>query len=286
MKSFIEEYGLAILTTIIVIILIALLSPIKIQVKDVLVNIGEKEAFVLEKNNEYLKTEQIVQARVTMNQHRNNNESVKRNFSTLADTYMDAINNLETSSYFIAPIEDSNISAGVWHYPKSFGEGVHLGIDYAATLGTDIVAPANGVIIVSSNGCGTGFLGDSCAGNDPNAVNYGGNQIYFLTSVDNKVYCITFSHLLLNTAHAKGIVYQGDKIAEVGGSGNATGPHSHIEVFYLGEGDFQDVEETYMRTDYTASFNCGWGEAALGNICENTLEGSCRIDPTKIFTEE
>lgn len=153
------------------------------------------------------------------------------------------------------------------------------------SLGTDIIAPANGIIVISSNGCGTGFLGDTCSGNDPLAVSYGGNQIYFFTSVDNKVYCITFSHLLLNSPSKKGIVMQGDKIAKVGSSGNSTGAHSHIEVFYLGEGDFVDIEETYLRTPYSASFNCGWGEAALNNICLSEPTRSCRLNPETIFPE-
>ena len=71
-------------------------------------------------------------------------------------------------------------------------------------------------------------------------------------------------------------------LARVGSSGNSTGPHCHIEMFYLGSGDNEDLLgyiSRFNRGGYSLSFNCGWGSAALSNICDNNgYSAPCRLD--------
>lgn len=197
----------------------------------------------------------------------------------------DDLAKLTSVSGFSSPVPGSSISSGFPYYPASFGGGVHLGIDYAAGMGTYLYAPADGVILVADDGyCDSyGYLGNSCGGYG-GGVSYGGNQVYFMCSVNGQVYALTFSHLYKNSVavSAGQVVFQGDPIARVGSSGNSTGPHCHIEMFYLGVGDNEDLIDYIARFNngsYSLSFNCGWGGAALGNNCDsNGYDAPCRLN--------
>jgi len=192
---------------------------------------------------------------------------------------------LSSISGFSSPVPGCALSAGFPYYPASFGGGVHLGVDYAAGMGANLYAPADGIILVADDGnCASyGYLGNSCGGFG-GGVSYGGNQIYMICSVDGDVYALTFSHLYLNsvTVEAGDVVFQGDQIARVGSSGNSTGPHCHIEMFYLGTGDNEDLEDyidKFNKGKYSLSFNCGWGTTALVNNCDNKgYRAPCRLN--------
>jgi len=216
--------------------------------------------------------------------YRNAIEDETKNYNYLKSMVSsEALASLPSSAGFTSPVPGASISAGVWYYPKSFGGGVHLGVDYAVKLGQTIYAPANGIIIVSDDNCPTyGYLGNSCGGAG-GGVSYGGNQIYMLCSANGSVYAITFSHLQSGSLVSTGVVMQGDAIARVGSSGNSTGPHCHIELYYLGEGDMEDIYDDYLNRNYSSSFNCGWGAYALQNTCDNKGSAPCRLDGSKYF---
>ena len=247
--------------------------------KEELVN---KQAELLVMNQYYRRIADEMAARIEEIQ--NALEDEKNNYSELL-SFIDDLSSLPSAEGFYSPIKGATISAGFPYYPASFGGGVHLGVDYAVGYQTPIYAPASGIILVSYNGCGYGYLGCSCGGDgNGNGVSYGGNQIYMMTSVNNKVYAITFSHLYQAVAERYSVVLAGDLIGYVGSSGNSSGPHSHIELFYLGEGDFEDIQETYLFKDYSSSFNCGWGSYALRNNCDrNGYSAPCRLDGSLYF---
>jgi len=142
------------------------------------------------------------------------------------------------------------------------------------------LAPANGVIVSSADGCPYGYYGSLCG--NSGGVARGGNQIFMVCSVNGKTYGLRFFHFLLGTPIATGtVVEQGDKIAEIGSSGNSTGPHTHVEVIYLG---------TMSVADYVASwngnlaFNASYGSDAYYNhLCENGASAPCRIRPESVF---
>ena len=200
---------------------------------------------------------------------------------TTIELNLEDLINLDPATGFSSPVPGSSISAGFPYYPQSFGGGVHLGVDYAAKIGTYLFAPADGVIIISDDNCPTvGYLGNSCGGLG-GGVSYGGNQIYFLCSVNGTVYALTFSHLYSGSLRGVGVVTQGTPIARVGSSGNSTGPHCHIEMYYLGEGENEDLPayiNALNQGRYSLSFNCGWGYAALANICSNKGSAPCRLN--------
>ena len=194
---------------------------------------------------------------------------------------LEELEKLEPQSGFISPVPGSSISAGFPYYPASFGGGIHLGVDYAVKVGSKIVAPADGVIVISDDNCDTwGYLGNSCGGAG-GGVSYGGNQIYFICSVNGKIYALTFSHLYSGSLIGTGVVTKGSQIALAGSSGNSTGPHCHIEMFYLGNGENSDLA-TYIdmlnNGLYSKSFNCYWGSAALATTCDNKGSAPCRLN--------
>lgn len=291
MKTLVEEYALSIVAVVVFVALILMVAPVAMRVEKVLNTEGEIKKTQVDNATYYANTSQLKDVRSVIVDERVINDSVMINYSKVADQYKDDILALSPSLSFISPINfaDYTLSATPWHYPESFGGDVHLGADYAALSGKSVYAPANGIIVASGDGCGVGFLGDKCKGRGENLVSAGGNQIWFMTSVNGKVYVFVFFHLLDGTVIHTGPVLQGDKIAEVGSSGNSTGPHTHIEMFYIGDGDFSDIESTYMRADHSTSYGCTWGEYALNHICDSSTSmvngTTCRINPVDFLPQ-
>jgi lipoprotein NlpD len=89
------------------------------------------------------------------------------------------------------------------------GDGVHDGIDIAAVEGTPVHVVESGEVIYSDELRGYGNLV---------IVRHGGN----LVSV--------YAHNRKNKVREGEVVYQGETIAEVGSTGNATAPHLHFEI--------------------------------------------------------
>ena len=173
---------------------------------------------------------------------------------------------------FVHPVANSRISAGLYD-----GRG-HIGIDYAATYDTPLLAPADGVITNTVNTCSldTGnHLGNRCP-ESPNGqgMSAGGNQIRMIASVNGNVYGFLFFHLRQNGVHAKGVVTAGTQIGLVGSSGNSTGAHCHIEIFYLGPGENTDIAK-YLNKGYSIGFNLPYNTSSL---CVNKGGAPCRLD--------
>ena len=183
---------------------------------------------------------------------------------------------------FIHPVKSASISAGIPYYPSSFGGGMHIGIDYAASYGTNILSPADGVIISSVNACtnDTGYnLGDRCGYVEGKGMAAGGNQIRMIFSVNGYIYGLIAFHMLYDSVHAEGVVPAGTVIGKVGSSGNSTGAHCHIELFYLGEGDPEDIPK-YLNKGYTVGFNLSYN---LSSLCDNRGYAPCRLDGRDYF---
>lgn len=223
---------------------------------------------------EYLKQEAELEAQG--NRIAGDLDTIKNTMAEIAS----ALGSIAMSTGFIRPISGGRVSAGTWYYPQDFGGGVHLGEDFAAGVGTTIVAAGNGVVIKSVDGCGDGYLGSSCGGNFGGSSG-GGNQIYLLTRINGSLYAIKYLHMNAGTPIAVGtIVNGGDRIGAVGKSGNVTGAHVHVEVFYLGN----DTIASYAQNwNGDLAFGANWGYAALNRLCENGVGAPCRIKPESVF---
>ncbi len=185
--------------------------------------------------------------------------------------------NAAASQGWIYPVPGAVRSAGTWAYSSGY---VHLGYDFAAPIGTRIRAVGNGVILKSSDGCPTyGYIGCQCGGS---GSPMGGNQVYLLTKVNGSLYAVKYLHMELGSPIAQGsIVNAGDVIGRVGTSGNSSGAHCHIEIFYLGSADLFTTYATTWNGDL--SFGCGWGTAALARRCSSGVGAPCRLRPEDIF---
>jgi murein DD-endopeptidase MepM/ murein hydrolase activator NlpD len=85
----------------------------------------------------------------------------------------------------------------------------HKGVDLTAPIGTAVFAALDGQVIIAGR-----------------HRQYGN---YVVVDHGNGVSTV-YAHHSLNLVHAGDIVHRGQKIAEVGRTGNATGPHLHFEL--------------------------------------------------------
>lgn len=196
------------------------------------------------------------------------------------DSNTETPSNPTVATGWARPVSGSYRSAGTWNYP---GGGVHLGYDFAVSIGTNLYAAGTGVILNSVNGCGVGYLGNSC-GYQYGGSTGGGNQVYLLCVVNDSLYAVKYLHMQLNTPIATGTIVQaGDYIGKVGSSGNSSGAHCHIEVTYLGDGEnFANYAKTW-NGDLT--FGAGWAGSydGYGRRCEAGYGAPCRIRPEEIW---
>ncbi len=179
------------------------------------------------------------------------------------------------SSGWVNPVPGAYRSAGTWNYS---GGGIHLGYDFAASQGTTIRAVGDGVVIVSADGATEGYLG--CTAHGVGGSSMGGNQIYLLTVVNGSLYAVKYLHMQYGSPIALGTtVKAGDYIGRVGATGNVTGPHCHIEIFYLGDAsNFSN----YLRTwNGDLAFGCGWAGSygGYGRRCQDGYGAPCRVRP-------
>lgn len=163
------------------------------------------------------------------------------------------------SSGLIVPIQGKWYrSAGTWAYPDG---GVHRGMDFGTynATGLSVVAPANGIVIWTYNGCANnGYLGNQCG--IPNTT---GNNMTIVVRANNTTYAISFYHLTSTVAPVGSMISQGQLIAYTGNSGSSTGPHCHIEVINLGNISLETAVQRYNTGYYSypkdLSFGVGWG---------------------------
>lgn len=177
------------------------------------------------------------------------------------------------SSSFIAPLQSGwHYEAGTWSYP---GGGGHMGMDFStgSTTGIPVVAPANGIIIHTYQGCGYGALNNWCgipAG--------GGNNVALLTRVDGVVYAMPFYHLSSVAVSVGQRVNQGQVMGYSGSSGNSSGPHCHVEIIRVGSMTMTAALNQFNRTG-DLTFGTGWN-ADAPNACGSA---PCRERPENFW---
>jgi murein DD-endopeptidase MepM/ murein hydrolase activator NlpD len=122
--------------------------------------------------------------------------------------------------------------------------GRHKGIDLPAPMHTDIYAAMDGVVVYAGKAKGYGNLITVDHGNGVTTV---------------------YGHESVTLVHEGDIVHRGEKIAEVGRAGNATGPHLHFELRLNGVQQnplpvLDDTEE--VPGELTAQDRSGGGPSA------------------------
>ena len=119
------------------------------------------------------------------------------------------IENLKKSYIFLKPVEgvvSSNFGARESKYQNV--NGYHTGVDIAAETGTKIKSSFNGIVSLVSN------QGD-----------YGKHVKVRCNNVTT-----LYAHCSKILVKEGDFVSEGQEIAEVGSTGNSTGPHLHFEI--------------------------------------------------------
>ena len=170
------------------------------------VNVEENNNTQNEQNNEL---QNSIGGAVEENFNEVSNEEVEPK-QELSQTEQDIIN-IKNTTTFIKPVEGvisskfGNRETATGNVPKN-----HTGTDIAANLGTKIKSATNGEVVLASE------EGD-----------YGKHLKIQIGDVS-----IIYAHC--NNLYVKqgDMVVQGQEIAEVGSTGNSTGPHLHFEIRY------------------------------------------------------
>lgn len=202
-------------------------------------------------------------------------QAVLNTIPTLNDEVFNAV---AGNSYIMNPLGGSYyISAGTWAYPQG---SMHLGLDFACSVGTAVVAPVNGIILYANNPVGStgGYLG--------NWVGWpagGGNTVSMVGTVNGTTYMFSFFHLSQSPWYASAgqSVVQGQQIAASGHSGNSTGPHLHFEVINMGS---MSQAEVYNWFKQTADFSGGTGWSSTGTSCSSKGSTPCRERPEDMIS--
>lgn len=147
----------------------------------------------------------------TANQSKENENTSTSEAKPLSEEEQMILNVKNTTS-FIKPIEGTITSGyGQREVSKATIPKNHTGTDIAANLGTKIKAATDGEVVIASS------EGD-----------YGNHLKIQIGEVS-----VVYAHC--NSLYVKqgDKVVQGQKIAEVGSTGNSTGPHLHFEIRFL-----------------------------------------------------
>lgn len=165
--------------------------------------IGGAEENIYENNDISEKTENIIEDEKNIN---NNDESEGK--KELSQEEQD-ISKIKETTTFIKPIE--GVISSRFGQRETTNNNIpknHTGTDIAAKLGTKILSSTDGEVVLSSE------EGD-----------YGKHLKIQIGEVS-----IIYAHCNILFVKQGDIVKQGQEIAEVGSTGNSTGPHLHFEV--------------------------------------------------------
>ena len=150
----------------------------------------------------------ILEVQNVTNENNNTQNDYENTISSINEMEMD-ISNLKAAYKFINPLQGT-VSSGFGARQSKYQNvtGYHTGIDIAADLGTPIVASMEGIVeLVSSEGDYGKHVKIRC------------NNVYALYAHCSKIF-----------VKEGQIVARGQKIANVGNTGNSTGPHLHFEI--------------------------------------------------------
>jgi len=149
-------------------------------------------------------------------------------FEPVAEAILDALTRTEPVSASASDVPESGrivfpLPADTWTRTSGFGIRVHpitgerklhTGVDLAAVAGTPIQAAADGKVAFA--GPASGY----------------GNLILIEHSINGSVVASGYAHMYAEGiyVHIGDRVTAGEHIADVGSSGNSTGPHLHFEI--------------------------------------------------------
>lgn len=220
------------------------------------------------------KNQQLVETMETFEEKVVISQDVINNFGDVSTEGPNAGGGFSPSGGF-GPVLGSGyrISATPWTYDNG---AAHFGLDFATPVGTSILAPGNGLVTLTKGGCAT-YGSYGCNGGF-------GNYVSMIINVDGTIYGVLMAHQKLGsfTVSPGTVITMGTKIGEVGSSGNSTGPHLHLEIYYLGN---DSIPDAYNRWSGSSTFDTGSASSGAWNkLCHNNgYNYPCRIDPRQFY---
>ena len=121
-----------------------------------------------------------------------------------------------SSTGFILPLPYGYVTSfyGGRIHPIYGVPSYHDGVDIAASTGTTVMASNSGVVIHADWYYGFGYA------------------VLIVHNVNGNVYTTLYGHLSYISTSQGAYVTRGQKIGEVGSTGNSTGPHLHFQAMY------------------------------------------------------
>jgi len=188
-----------------------------------------------------------------------------------------------TSQHIIWPLESNTRLSSPFGFrinPVSEREEFHTGIDIPAPEGTPIFAVKDGYVISAAST--DGWLGYAIV------LDHGG------------AYSTVYAHVSAIHVEEGQFVRQGEFIANVGSTGEASGPHLHFEIrvdgrsvdpldFYIEWGDLQPSTEVWSPPVYRAIREFPIYEIEHGNInfiIHHTYHNDLRPTPYQLSLED
>ncbi len=166
------------------------------------------------------------------------------------------------------------VSTGCYFYSSG---GFHGAIDLAVSIGTNVYAIANGVVVDTGTGCAYngGYYGNTC--------NWGrGNYVFYFVLINDEYYFIQCDHLKDVDVAIGDIVYQGSSvIGTTGNSGSSSGPHLHLAITYLG--NTSTTNPTKILNDFRKYDNTFGLSYVIGNACYRKGSAPCFSNPMEIY---
>ncbi len=143
------------------------------------------------------------------NTEENVNENLEEKISSISEMEID-ISNLRSAYSFIKPLSNYQVSSGFGARESEYQNvsGYHTGIDLAAEFGSTINASMEGIV---------------------DSISKEGDYGKHIKIRSNNVITL-YAHCSKILVKEGQIVAQGQPIAEVGSTGNSTGPHLHFEI--------------------------------------------------------
>lgn len=183
------------------------------------INVNEKiKDFFMEeninsetRNDKNIKTENVKKEDIRLNEEKDINTNLQNQQNNISDS----IENIVKNSYsFIKPLDGTITSFfGNRESTNKKVSSYHTGIDISALEGTKIKSAISGKVIVIDD------EGD-----------YGKH-----IKIQNKDIITLYAHCKKIFVKNGDEIAQGQDIAEVGNTGNSTGPHLHFEIRYFNE---------------------------------------------------
>ncbi len=195
--------------------LTALRAKLSDQQKIVVQNTNEKNKLLKQTKNNEASYQKLLQERIAQ---RDAFEKELRDFEAQLQYILDP-SKLPTGGVLSWPLEKIYITqlfGKTVDSKRLYASGTHNGVDFRASVGTPVLAMADGTVL------GTGDTDTTC---------YGASFGKFVFVKYNNGLSSTFGHLSLIRVSSGQQVKRGEVVGYSGNTGHTTGPHLHVSLY-------------------------------------------------------